>query len=374
MMKKMIPFAAAEYAVIALYQSFSSLYFADKGLETAQLAWVQAAVPLASLLGQPLWGALADKLSRTWMLRSVILAAAVAVCLLPLGQNVLTLAALAGLFAFFQTSIQPLGDALILPALNQAGEKLGNLRIVASLAAMLVALAAGYGFSVQNAWLPWTVAGLLLWTLGFSFLLPKSAAPSGEKSRWSELWKNRRFLLLLAFSLPLQCSLGFFFCYFPVYFTDTLGGSSSLLGWAYALGAACEIPFLLLADGLFARFGPGKLLLGTGLCLALRYGLLALCPASGWALATQILAFGGFGALSFAMAKAASLLIPQRLAARAQTLVALAGFSLSRGISLAAGGALTKAFSMNTCFLLAAGLCGAALLCLGKRLWQTDFS
>ena len=374
MMKKMLPFAAAEYAVIALYQSFSSLYFAGKGLETASLAWVQLAVPLASLLGQPLWGALADKTSRPWVLRAVILAAALAVCLLPLGQSLLALAALAGLFAFFQTSIQPLGDALMLPELNRAGEKLGPLRVTAPLVAMVTALAAGYGFSSRGEWLPWAVAAFLLLALGFSFLLPGDAAAAAKKGSLRELFTNRRFMVLLAFSLPLQCSLGLFFCYFPVYFTDTLGGSAPLLGWAYALGAACEIPFLLLADRLFARLGPGKMLLGTGLCLFLRYGLLALCVRPVPALLTQVLAFGGFASLSFAMAKAAAALVPPSLAARAQTLVALAGFSLARGIALAAGGFLTRIFSLNLCFLFAAGLCGGALLILGKKLWQTDFS
>ena len=70
-------FLVAYYMANAVYQGFITVYFKDVGLSTLQIGALMSAVPIVSILTQPLWGALGDRAkSRNNVLRIMAAGAA----------------------------------------------------------------------------------------------------------------------------------------------------------------------------------------------------------------------------------------------------------------------------------------------------------
>lgn len=360
------------YAVTGVYQSYSSLYFASQGLDHAAVGLLQAAAPLVAIAAQPAWGYAADRApDRRWVLRGLILASALAVAAYPFEKGFALLLMGVCLFALFQTSLQPISDSIVLDALNAQGKPFGPIRVSGTLAFALATLVSGRIFEAKGAWMPWVTALVLLASLAASFTLPGQQPAKDQRfPNPFVLFKDKPLMTLLAFVALLQVTMGFFFSFYPVYFTQTLGASRQLLGWAYFIGSVSEVPFLLAADKLFDRFGAGRLLCAAAAFMALRWLLLALLPIPGWAVATQLLQGGGFIVMMFAMAKYIALNVPEKLRSSGQTLLGMISYGIARVAGALAGGLLSRLWGLQALFGASAALAALSLFTLGAYVWK----
>lgn len=368
----MMLYYMACYAVTGVYQSYSSLYFASQGFDHAAVGLLQAAAPMVAIAAQPAWGYAADRSpDRRWVLRGLIVASALAVAAYPFERSFALLVMGVCLFALFQTSLQPISDSIVLDALNAQGKPFGPIRVGGTLAFALVTLISGRIFESWGSWMPWVTALALLVSLAASFTLPKQ--PPAEDQRFPNpfvLFKDKQLMVLLSFVALLQITMGFFFSFYPVYFTQQLGASRQLLGWAYFIGSMSEVPFLLAADRLFERFGAGKLLCVSAAFMALRWMLLALLPSPVWAVATQLLQGGGFIVMMFAMAKYIALNVPEKLRSSGQTLLGMISYGFARVVGALAGGLLSRLWGLQILFGASAALAALSLATLGCYAWK----
>jgi PPP family 3-phenylpropionic acid transporter len=358
-------FLSAYYSANAAYQGFISVYFASKGFDSAQIAWPMTAVSVISIFSQPMWGALGDRArSRNRVLRIMCALAAGLILLLPLHGQLWYLSGILGLFAASYTAIQPMGDSVILESLQQRRQSFGPLRLTGTYSFALASICVGWLIDGHAERMPWLTALLLSLTFLSTYHLPPAAGHAREKSgaKMAELLKDKKLMLLIALVTLLQTTLGYFYVFFPVYFTQMPGGSSSLLGWAYFLSAASETPFLLLIDKLFEKMGAGKLLLISAASLALRWLILALTDNVWVALASQVLHGWGFIVLTVTMAKYISLTVPEALRARGQMLLAVSGFGVARVAGNLGGGLIARQIGYKATFALMAVLALASLI------------
>jgi len=358
----MMLYAMALYATIGIYQSYSSLYFASQGLDHTAVGLLQAAAPMTAIFAQPLWGYAADRSGNSRrVLRWLIFAAALAVALYPLAKTLWLMAAVVSLFALFQTSQQPLSDAIILDELNRREKSFGPIRVAQTLSFALTTWVAGRIFEVHGHWMPWATALFLLLSLAAAKTLPQPKKSQSARPRPFSLLKDKVLMRLIGLCCLLQITMGFFFSFYPIYFTEDIGGSRTQLGWAYLLGSLSELPFLLMADRLFDRLGVSRLLFVSAAAMLLRWVLLALFPNLAVAMVSQLLQGGGFVVMMFAMAKYIALHVPQKLRASGQTLLAMAGYGLSRVIGSLAGGWLSGLWGIRILFGISALLAAAVL-------------
>ena len=138
-------YMAAYYLAHAVYQSYMSLFYRGRGLDAAQIGAVYALVAAASVPGQLLFGAAADRARRPGrVLRALLLVSAALLLLQTLSRDVFGLFVLAALFGFFYTGVQPIGDALALERLSREGKPFGPARLMGALAFAASALAFGF--------------------------------------------------------------------------------------------------------------------------------------------------------------------------------------------------------------------------------------
>ena len=380
-MKKSYPwryaaFMITYYTVNAIYQGYISKYFQLRGAATAQLSVLLAAAPMISIVSQPFWGMRGDRAkSRNRVLRLMILLGVGLILMLPLSNAFGWMLLFNALFAAQYTSIQPMGDSIILESLLARGNQpFGPLRLCGSLSFAVVNLGFGLLVGERFEWVIWLSAALLAGVFLSTYLLPSTPghqAETGRKMSLVDLFRVPGMPPLLALFMMLQLCMGYFYSFFSIHFTALPGGSMTLLGLAYFISATSELPFLLNADRLFDRLGAGRLMCLSALTMLTRWVLLATCPNVAVVLCSQLLHGGGFIVMSVSMAKHINATVPAELKSSGQLLLAVAGFGLARVFGILGGGLLSGALGgTRHAFLVMAGVCALALILFAPRYFR----
>ena len=380
-MKKNYPwryaaFMITYYTVNAVYQGYISKYFQMRGATTAQLSVLLAAAPMISIVSQPFWGMRGDRAkSRNRVLRLMILLGVGLILMLPLSNAFGWMLLFNALFAAQYTSIQPMGDSIILESLLARGNQpFGPLRLCGSLSFAVVNLVFGLLVGERFEWVIYLTAALLAGVFLSTYLLPSTPghqAETGRRMSLADLFRVPGMPPLLALFMMLQLCMGYFYSFFSIHFTSLPGGSMTLLGLAYFISATSELPFLLNADRLFDRLGAGRLMCLSALTMLTRWVLLAACPNVAVVLCSQVLHGGGFIVMSVSMAKHVNATVPAELKSSGQLLLAVVGFGLARVFGILGGGLLSSALGgTRHAFLIMAGVCALALILFAPRYFR----
>ena len=367
-------YMAAYYLAHAVYQSYMSLFYRGRGLDAAQIGAVYALVAAASIPGQLLFGAAADRARRPGrVLRALLLVSAVLLLLQTLSRDVFGIFVLAALFGFFYTGVQPIGDALALERLSREGKPFGPARLMGALAFAASALAFGFFLdaSGREGWVALTASALMLVALLASFLLGGDKAPRGD-AHPLRLLKNRALMRMLAFILPAQATMGYFYAFFPTRFMELPGATGALLGWANLIAALAEIPFLLVGDRLFKRLDAAGVAAISTLALGARWLLVALGQSAALLLLSQLLHGLGYIAISVSMALYIRREVAPEAQASGQALLNVFCYGLARVLGNALGALAARAFGEAGGFFACACVCFASLL-LSFPLWKGAF-
>ena len=380
-MKKNYPwryaaFMITYYTVNAVYQGYISKYFQMRGATTAQLSVLLAAAPMISIVSQPFWGMRGDRAkSRNRVLRLMILLGVGLILMLPLSRAFGWMLLFNALFAAQYTSIQPMGDSIILESLLARGNQpFGPLRLCGSLSFAVVNLVFGLLVGERFEWVIYLTAALLVGVFLSTYLLPPTPghqAETGRRMSLADLFRVPGMPPLLALFMMLQLCMGYFYSFFSIHFTSLPGGSMTLLGLAYFISATSELPFLLNADRLFDRLGAGRLMCLSALTMLTRWVLLAACPNVAVVLCSQVLHGGGFIVMSVSMAKHVNATVPAELKSSGQLLLAVVGFGLARVFGILGGGLLSSVLGgTRHAFLIMAGVCALALILFAPRYFR----
>ena len=358
-------FIIAYYVTNSCYQGFIAKYYQDIGISPTQFTVLMAATPLVSIFMQPTWGMFGDRArSRNQILRVMTGIAAVFIVLYRLSDSFWWLLPISCLFAACYTSIQPMGDSIVLESLLGRNLPFGPIRLTGCLSFAVMSVV--FGMIMQGR-LEFTVY-LTFLMLAVVFLatysLPETRGHQsvGRKMNLTALLKQRELMGLFALVTMLQLTMGYFYSFYPIYFTALPGGTVDLLGWCFFIAAVFEVPFLLKADALFEKLGVGRLMVLSAVACTARWALLAATSNIFAAMAGQVLHGFGFIVITVSMAKYINHTVPGELKASGQMLLAVVGFGIARVFGILGGGLLAEAMGgINQGFWVMAGVSGLAL-------------
>jgi len=364
-------FLASYYLANAVYQSYASKYFESVGMTHTQLSVLLAAAPVISIIMQPIWGMLGDRMkSRNIVLRMLIVVAAALVLTYRISGAFWWLLIVSCLFSAFYTSIQPMGDSIILEALQPKNQPFGPLRLMGCLTFAVGNLFIGYAIDGRMNLVVYLTTAILMLTLLSTKALPYTPGhqSTGQKMNMLAILKLRHMPGLLIMLMMMQLTMGYFYSFYSIHFTSLPGGTTTLLGLCYFLSAVSEVPFLLNADKLFDRLGVGKLMSISAAALTLRWILLASFPNIYVAAGSQILHGWGFIVMTVSMSKYMSATVPNELKASGQMLLAVVGFGIARVFGILGGGLLSEAMGgVQNGFIVMACVSGLALICFAPK-------
>ena len=255
------------YAAAAALFPFLVLYYETLGLSGRQIGFLAGISPLVSLIGAPLWGALADASRRHKAILSIAIAGAIILALV-ISQVVafFFLILVVVVYALFASPIIPLADNAVMTLLAQQKDQYGRQRIWGALGWGLAAPLIGQLIETSGLnWAFWGYAGIMLIGL---FVIQR--IPFQQVSAQIPFWRgartllfNRSWLLFLFLVFVGGAGQAVIHNFLFLYMND-MGASKTLMGFALTAATLSELPMFFFADRLLARWSPrGLFVFGT---------------------------------------------------------------------------------------------------------------
>jgi PPP family 3-phenylpropionic acid transporter len=248
--------------VIAAFFPFFALYLRDRGLRVDEIGLVLAAMALARVLANPLWGHYADtRLGRLTALRLGAAGAAVAAIGLNLVHGAVPIAVVSSLVATFMVATGPNIDAISLEHLgDERMSDYGRIRAWESMSYAAACLAFGALLQTFGLWwaMPvYAVSSLLV--LAWTATLPRDRpAPISDQGRLGAVGavfrEAPRFWGFLAALLLLWTGFNAAWNFISLKITSE-GGGALLVGMGTALGGLVEVPVMRASSVLQRRWG-----------------------------------------------------------------------------------------------------------------------
>lgn len=335
------------YAAGAALLPFLALYYEGLGLTGRQIGFLAGISPLVSLVGAPLWGAIADASHRHKLVWSITITGAIIMALVLSQTKVfLLLIPIVIGYALFASPIIPLADNAVMALLGERKDQYGRQRVWGAIGWGIAAPFIGYLVEISGlSWAFWGYASILFVGLVIVQKIPIQQGylkvPFWQGAR--ALLSNRAWLLFLFLVFvggAGQSTIGnFLFLYM-----NELGASKTLMGLGLTVATLSELPILFFSDRLLARWSAkGLFVFGTVIfiirALALSYIMVP------WAiLITQLLHGLTFSTMWVAGVSYANEIAPPGLGATAQGLLAGVFMGIATATGAILGGALYQDF------------------------------
>ena len=369
--KKLYYYFITFYAVFfmsgAIYGTFLPVYLDYLGYSKGAIGILMSLGPFVAIIAQPIWGITSDRAkSKNFVLQLLFLCSIFIMALYPLSNNFYYLILVITLFTFFQTSTGPISDTITLEYLSETGQKFGLIRMAGTIGYAVMSIIAGIFAQryIGSIFALNIIVMFLAFVIVFKLPVVKGHQFGREYVPIWRLFSNKNLVILMTLNFLVQVTLGFYYTYFPIYFKQ-LGGSSSLLGWAYFISAISEVPFLLYDDRILKKIGTRYALLGATLVAAIRWLLIFFATKTYVFLLLQLLHGLIFIVLYYSMATYINQEVPKELKASGQTMNNLIGMGISRITGSLLGGFLSDIYGIKTMFLYNSILAFATVLVFG---------
>ncbi|MGU3537991.1 MFS transporter [Methylobacterium sp. A54F] len=362
------------YAAYGTETPFLPSFLGERGLSPGEIGAVLAAGTLMRLAAGPVAGHLADRYDATRTVLGVAAAAAGLISFAYLaGWAFWPLLAISVLHASAIAALAPLADALALAAAERDGSfSYGWVRGAGSAAFVLGTLASG--LMVARAGLASIIvsSGILFLVMAVAAArVPAGPArepvPSLGLGGIRELLSFPRFRRMLAVAALVIGSHALNDGFAVIAWREAgIGAGAISLLWSEAVASEVLV-FVLAGPWLLARLGTTRAALLAAGAGVLRWSAVATTASLPVLAAVQPLHGLTFALLHLANMRLIVEIVPERLAATAQTLYGTLGLGLASAVLTAAGGLLYGRLG-GSAFYVMAGLCALALpLAAGLR-------
>ena len=355
------------FAALGAAFPYLPVFYHGLGLTLAEIGLLTAIQAAIQLVLAPIWGGLADRFPGTGL--TLPMAAAVAT----IGAMILFLASdvptvFAGSFVLYAglAGIGPTLDARTLETLGSEGRsRYGQVRAFGSVAFVVATVAVGFVLDIGGARsLFWVYLPFLFATVLVTATIPRRGTTRSlnlMRGAWEFLSGSGMAIFLVGFVI-VWAALSAVNAFYSIQII-ALGGSSGLVGIAWAVGAAIEAPYMYVFPRVAGRFGTERLVVLGSAAFALRailaavitdpIGLVLIGPLEGLGFASVFV-----GGVTVVAARA-----PAGMGGTAQGLFA-ASTGLATILGSALGGAVAGVLGIPGLFMVcgAVSLVGAAIV------------
>lgn len=344
------------FAAVGALFPYIPVYYSSLGLDLGAIGLLAAIFSAAGMLGSPLWGAAGDRLGRS---RAVLLipatfgAIAFVVLAQVRGMWLLALAAAAG--SFGMAGVGPVLDARALETVQEDRSRFGRLRVWGSISFIISALFVGWladragirslFFVLIPALLVTGIIGLGLRSLSAETTLPRLGSLAA-------VFRSAPLMRFMAAALVVWTSNSAINSFFSVHLQQ-IGAPATLIGWAWAIGAAVEVPVMFAFPALSRRLGLERLVVIGAAFFVARAAAVTLVTDPVLATLTMALHGAAFSLMLVGCVAYVSRHAPRGAAASAQGVLSGMIYGLSMIIGPAFGGLLAGGLGLPGMFAIA---------------------
>ncbi len=364
---------------------FISVILAGRGFSPAEIGLISSLGAIGFTIAVPAWGHLADvRFGRPRTLQLCAIGAGSAVLALLLPWPPLLVVALLIAFWVFESSWQPLADAITVNALR--GRDYARVRLFTSLGFAVATILSGFLYDRTGYWpafVLFALAGAVM--LIASLFLPDvdradlaahrrraaaAAAPVARAFRGAVNPKTRtwgfgsagvafavapKLGLVLVASALLHVGIISGFTFLPLRIVE-LGGSPSDVALSAGLSAASEIPAMLVMGVAVRWFGLRAVFAGSALLYGACFVSWTVIEVPLVIIATRVVTGLAFSGVIIAVVMTIARLLPADLQATGQALFQTSAFGIAAVVANVVGGVLYESFGHVAVFALGAVL------------------
>ncbi len=357
---------------------FFVAYLTSVGYSKSVIGFVIATLATTSILVQPLYGYLSDKV---FDIKKIIFAcmavASVSVALIPLAaKNIVTLFLLCIILGASEYCLSSLIDCWCIKLSEKYPVDFGIGRAAGSSGYAITALIFGYVFARVNMEITFYLhfiacAICLVFILKTEGIPPVKEGAIAQKKKSTlkkdifALLKNRQYVIFVVCA-----SMTFIGSSATISFLSNLlelrGGTAEHLGYALFIQAGFEIPFMLMSAWLIKKFNIKFLLIFAFFAYIFKYLAPALMPSAWGIILVQSLQGISFGIFLPAAMKYLTLTSPEGLKSTATTLAVAVYAGIGNIAGNAIGGLIADNFGVEMVYILSAILaaCSAVIFLL----------
>jgi len=331
------------YAAIGSFMPFAALHYRELGFGGLQVGMLTALPALGVALSGPVWGVVADaRAIHRRILRGALALGVIAALAASRVSAFPAVVLLIAMLALTSVPVAPLLDSYGMTLGDRFGLSYGRLRVWGSLGYMALTLGLGrlMGDGVSSILLVAHAVCLGL-TLLVVFGLPRLARrrPRPLLGGLRDVWRNGPLLVLLGIAYLMSSGAAVMNVFLGIHIED-LDGSATLVGPAFAISAASELPIVAFGGWFLTRLGAPRLIALALIVYAVRFVAFSVAPAGAWILPVQALHGLSYGAFLMASVTLAHRLAGREQAATAQALLTAMSFGFGSITGSLVGGAL----------------------------------
>jgi MFS transporter, PPP family, 3-phenylpropionic acid transporter len=353
------------YAAIATYAPFLQQYYLDQGIPVPLIGAMSAYTSSVGLVSSVVWGAIHDRLPGSrWL---VPLAAGFAtiggLSMYFVGASPLIIPA-AGLWAVGMVGTIPMMDVRVLSMVGANRTRYSWIRACGSVGFMVFAPVVGMIVDARGtASIFFLLAPAMVMAAVASTTVPgrpDSVRAASMRKAPGVVLRHRPIVLYLVGTLAAWIALQAQVVFISVYFEE-LGAPSSVVGWAWTVAAAMEVPIMFAFPWLARRFGLERLILVGATILVVRQLANVVFTSPLILLACSVLQGAGFALTLIGGIMFVSLQAPKGTAATAQGILNSIG-SLATIIAGGLGGQLAGLVGLRGLFAAASAMGALAVV------------
>lgn len=333
--------------VIAAFFPFLAIYLESRGLTASQIGFVLAAMAIARVVANPIWGHQADtRIGRLTALQVGTIGAGVAALAMNRVEGVVPIAVVAAILAAAMVATGPNIDAIVLVHLGE--ERMGDYgRIRAWESLSYAAGCLVFGSILEAAGLHWAMPlyavaslGVLLWTFTFDRDRPARDQVHGRLGAVGAVFREApRFWGFLAATLLVWTGFNAAWNFISLKIASE-GGGPLLIGLGTALGGLVEVPVMRNVARMHGAWGLRRVFaLG---CTIYAIGFLTWGLIDSPTIVSILTVFEGaaFALLFTTGIGVIGRLVPSTLYSSANSVAAMVGFGIAPIIGAGIGGIL----------------------------------
>ncbi|WP_245700135.1 MFS transporter [Paenibacillus glacialis] len=355
------------YGAIAIYSTYFAIYLQSIGTSTLEIGALMAGGPIVSIIANPLWGYLSDRLGNIRRILIIMLTGNLLVMqLVFLVESYTLIYMFMIVFFFFQMPVFSQSNSLILNSIEGTDHKFGAFRLYGSLGWAVLAVGAGPvigQIGIDKLWVIYTI--MMLIAIGLAFTLPRGGVANSGSGRvnYRTMFSNRTFLLFLLIGLVISIPNSMNSTFVGLYIAD-LGGNAKLIGWSAFIASIFEIPVFLLLDRYLKKNVRTMVLCLTfvSLLYALRWLLMSGVDTAIQIIFIQTIHCLTFGAFYYIGTQLTAIIVPAEFRASGQAVYALTWGGLSGIAAGFIGGWMFENTGPQSMYTLGGGMAAAGAI------------
>ncbi len=365
------------YAGVGAFLPFNVLYYRSLGFSGMELGLLTALPAIATAVTGPIWGLLADSygLHRQIMRVVLMLSVLIILSLAHITAFVPFLIAMA-MLSLVLVPVPSLWDSYAVSAVERGGAPYGVLRIFGSLGFTSIVLVLG---RVMADGITTIFIYVYASCYVIAFLVAWRLPPLGERqtrnifSGIGSVIENHGYRLLLLVAFMISAGYTALNIYLTLHI-QSLGGSTSIAGIAFATSALSELPIIGFGAVILRRLGARNVIFIGLIFYIARFTLLGFGTATSTVLIAQATHGLSFGMFLIASVTLAHRLVGREHAATAQALLAMVSMGLGSIIGSLVGGIAIDHVSTSVIYRVVALIMATTLVIffIGTRRLSRD--